>query len=344
MQAEYLGLSADGENNSELNLVSEGFHFYPLWEQISLPRRIRELNLDVFLAPYNTAPLRLPASTRLILVVHDLIYMEPLRRLPLSSSVYQNFGRLYRRLVVPWAVRRASVVITDSEFSKREIISWFGTAPERVRVIPVSILTSWYVSSVVPLQARDNYILCVGGESPNKNLHRALLAYARACALLQQKAPRLVIAGVSAGAQAKFEEIARGAGVASSVEFTSYVPLPALQDLYRRARLVLVPSILEGFGIPVLESMASGTPVVCSNAASLPEVAADAAVFFDPANVEEMAVTLAEVLDEPALQQDMIARGLLQAKQFHPEVVSRSWERFWSEICNGQVRDLGLDT
>ena len=330
---EFFGLCADGETDSELKLVPKGFHFHPLWEQLSLPRRIRELELDLFLAPFNTAPLSLPQSTRLVLVVHDLIFMEPLRRLPLSSSLYQNLGRLYRRLVVPRAIRRASVVITDSEFSKREIVSCFGTAPQFVRVIPVSILKSWFLPAALPLEERGNYILCIAGESPSKNLPRALLGYSRLCALLSHEAPKLVIAGVSMAAQAGFRQIARAAGVEHRVQFASYLPFSDLQELYRQARLVLVPSLLEGFGIPVLEGMASGTPVVCSNATSLPEVAGDAAVFFDPLDPEQMAAGMAEVLEKPARQQDMIARGFLQAQRFHPQLIGCLWEDLWSELA-----------
>lgn len=265
--------------------------------------------------------------------MHDLIYMEPLSRLPASPSLYQNMGRLYRRAVVPHAIVRAERILTVSEFSKREISHRFGTSPDRITTIPCSIPDSWYVAAPIPLGARENYILCVGGEAASKNLVRAIYAYALALELGRAGAcsPDLWIAGVSPVAQPSLDKIVSRAGVTGRVRFLPYLPLPELQAIYRAARLVFVPSLLEGFGIPLLEAMASGTPVVCSNSTSLPEVGGSAPFYVNPLDAKNIAQALVDALGNPQLQTVAIEAGIIQAAKFRG-TARRAFIRFWSEL------------
>ena len=122
-EQQLLGLCATGESDPGLRLIAGGARAFPIWEQVSLPRLIRRLGIDVFLAPYNTAPLRLPPQTRLILVVHDSIYFDPL---PLSLSLRQNAGRLYRQWVTPGAIARAERILTVSHYTAGQIRQRFG--------------------------------------------------------------------------------------------------------------------------------------------------------------------------------------------------------------------------
>jgi glycosyltransferase involved in cell wall biosynthesis len=333
-EAEFIGLCATGESDATLRLEPGGFRFYPLWEQLSLPRRVRQLRPDYFLAPYNTAPLFLPRGVRLIMIVYDLIYMEPISRLPLSPSLYQNVGRFYRRVVVPRAVAKAERILTISEYSKSGIVSRLGVDPARITIIPCSIPDSWYVTDPIPLDARENYIFCVGGETASKNLPRAIEAYARSLAAAPNAAafPELRIAGVSAAAQPRLAEVAQQNGAGGRVHFLPYLPLAELQAIYRGARLVFVPSLQEGFGIPLLEAMASGTPAVSSNATSLPEVGGTAPRYVDPLSVSAMMRGLQEMLSSPALQQASAEAGLRQAASFRG-LAQRSYARFWRELA-----------
>ena len=129
-------------------------------------------------------------------------------------------------------------------------------------------------------------------------------------------------------------------GIGDLVHIEPYLSDSELQNLYRRSRAVLAPSLTEGFGIPVLEAMASGTPVIASDATSLPEVGGQAAAYFNPRDLTAMAATLKHVLDNPDKQQRMIALGLAQANKFHPEVVGRQIQSFWDELAaNGAVEE-----
>jgi glycosyltransferase involved in cell wall biosynthesis len=333
--ADFVGLCAKGESDPLLQPIAGGFHFYPIWEQISLPRRARELQLDCFLAPYNTAPLFLPRGVSLVVIVHDLIYMEPLSRLPLSRSMYQNAGRFYRRAVVPHAIARAERIVTVSEFSKREISQRFSISPDRIITIPCSIPDSWYVAAPIAPEARGDYILCVAGEAASKNLVRAIDAYALALDLGRPSAvsPELWIAGVSPAAQPGFDKTVCRTRVKGRVRFLPYLLLSELQAIYRKARMVFVPSLHEGFGIPLLEAMASGTPVVSSSSTSLPEVGGAAPYYVNPMEPINMARGLLSMLGESHLQATAIEAGFAQAAMFRGSA-GQAFSRFWSDLSS----------
>ena len=326
-EQELLGLCATGEYDPTLRLVADGFSVYPLWEQVSIPRLLRRYRPDVFLAPYNTAPVAIPSGTALVVVVHDLIFME---RLPASRSAYQNAGRLYRRLIVPHAVRRADLILTVSNFTAQELASRFAIAPQRIRVIPVSLAEDWYDH---PPMEREDYIFAVAGEAPSKNLSRALRAFALLRQHLEHRELRLKVAGVKAAFQQGFQDEARLLGIDTAVEFLPYIGEDEMKDLYQRAAVFFMPSLAEGFGIPVLEAMASGVPVVCSNRSSLPEVGGDAALYVNPTSVEHMAEFLHQTLRDSALRERMAERGLVQARRFHPEAVRSKIQAFWGELA-----------
>lgn len=323
-----IGFCATGEHDPALHLIADGMHAYPLWEQVSIPRLVRRHDIDVLVAPYNTAPLLLPAQTRLMLVVHDLIFMEPM---PASRSLYQNAGRLYRRLVTPQAVRRAELILTVSDYTARQLVARFRVDERRMRVIPVSIGAEWYADPAEPGE-RATTVLAVAGEAPSKNLSRALEAFAMCAKRSGGGELRMNVAGVKSTYHGAFREQARVLGVGDAVEFLSYISDDAMRALYRASDVLLMPSLAEGFGIPVLEAMAAGVPVVSSSAASLPEIGGDAALYFDPLNTEEMAAALQRALGDYALRRGMRERACVQARRFHPDAVRKRIEAFWSEV------------
>jgi glycosyltransferase involved in cell wall biosynthesis len=335
-----VGFCASGEHDSELRLIADGARFYPSWEQISIPRLVRQHVIDIFIAPYNTAPLTLPHDTRLILVVHDLIFMDPM---PPSHSVYQNAGRLYRRLVVPRALARANLIVTVSRFTAASLADRFAVEPHRLRVIPNTLAKEWYDSGSGPSNPRG-YVLAVAGEAPSKNLKRALEAFALCRARQKDSSLRLKVAGVNPAFHAVFAAHAQLLGVGNHVEFLPYVSDDEMRILYREADVLLMPSLAEGFGIPILEAMASGTPVAASNAASLPEVGGDSALYFDPTSAEHMAEILHQIISEPGPRARMAELGRIQACKFHPNAIRASIQQFWDELTHADepvpVREL----
>jgi len=327
-ECEFLGFCATGEGDASLKLVAAGFSFYPLWEQVSLPHLISIRNINTFLAPYNTAPLRLPRRVKLVLVVHDLIFMEPL---PPSKSMYQNIGRLYRRLVVPRAIRRADVVVTVSHYTAELLVSRFALDSRKVRVIPNSIGEEWFGDDI-ERAIQPRYVLVVAGEAPSKNLSRAIAAFAQCRNLGDDLRLRLKVAGVKERFHAVYREQAHALGVEDFVDFLTYVPDAEIRGLYQQAELFVMPSLSEGFGIPVLEAMASGVPVAASSATCLPEIGGDAARYFDPYSVEDMSTTMHEILNDEGLRMEMSELGKVQARRFHPELVRKQIQSLWAEI------------
>jgi glycosyltransferase involved in cell wall biosynthesis len=323
----FVGFATKGQNHSDWPLIQAGLSRYQIWQQISLPYLLHKWGADFFLAPYNTAPLFLPKRTRLILVLHDLILLERFE----GPSFRQRLNNQYRRFLIPKAVSRAHTVLTVSSYSKRRIKERFPSA--RVKVIPCSIPPSWFVERKVrSLDERENCILAVTGDAPHKNPNGALEGYAAFVAKLDRAtAPRLRLVGLSDVAAA-FRRRAQALQIGDLVHIEPYLSESQLQDLYRRSRAVLIPSLMEGFGIPVLEAMASGTPVISSDATSLPEVGGSAAAYFNPHDVADMAATLSRVLGSRTKQQEMIEQGISQARRFHPDEVGRQVRAFWNNL------------
>jgi glycosyltransferase involved in cell wall biosynthesis len=328
---EFIGFSTKGKNYSHQRLVQEGLSSYQLWQQLSLPYLLYKWKIDFFLAPYNIAPLFIPKRTKLILVLHDLILMKHFH----ISNFRQRLNNTFRRLLIPEAVSQAHVILTVSAYTKSQIEDQFPVA--NVLVIPCSISSTWFIENPRTLEQRKNRIVLVTGNAPHKNTQRALEAYARYIASLRRSdTPRLSIVGIS-DAAGDVHEAARELLVDDLIDVEPYLTESQLQDLYRSSRAVLAPSLMEGFGIPVLEAMASGTPVLSSNATSLPEVGGRASTYFDPRNVEEMAETIKQVLFNPDKQRKMIELGLEQARKFHPDTVRRQVQAFWNDLASIQL-------
>jgi glycosyltransferase involved in cell wall biosynthesis len=325
-----LGLAADGESDDQLQVAGCGFHFYPLWEQVSLPRRVAESEARWFIAPYNTAPLQLSEQVKLILVVHDFIYLRSRGEVPLSRSMYQNFGRIYRRWNVPRAIQRADHIICVSNTTRDELLWRFRVAAEKLCVIPNTIDTSWF--QLRRQASPSRYILCVSGEAPNKNLDLGIRGFAAYVSSSHDREMQLKIVGVKPAFHARFQTIATQHGVRDRIELLPYVSDKQLQALYSGACAFFFPSRDEGFGIPILEALAAGVPVVASNCPSLLEVAASGALFSDPNSPAEMGDHLRTLLSDASLQRTLSARGRERALRFHPTSVDAEISAFWKRI------------
>jgi glycosyltransferase involved in cell wall biosynthesis len=317
--------------NSNYVEIREGNSFFPYWEQSVLPRLCEKNKVKRLLCPYNTAPLKLPSHTELTLVVHDLIYLEPWSRLPPSVSMYQTMGRIYRRTIVPRAIERAQKLLTVSHYTRQKMVELFDLSLEDIEVIPNSLESDWYVDAPMPREQRKPYLLAVAGEAPSKNLPRLIQAFAnfRDMLGLDGRTVTLRVVGIKQQHHAHFQRIASEFGVQQAVNFESFLDAPALRTLYREAWLFTMPSLYEGFGIPVLEAMASGTPVVCSNTTSLPEVVGDSGWMFDPRSVEDMTTTLRSAwLDNTELD-SRAQLGIAQAARYSRSAVAHQIASFW---------------
>jgi glycosyltransferase involved in cell wall biosynthesis len=331
-ERKFVGLAATGEIDSSLFLRSEGFRNHLLWEQISLPRVIAKNGFRVFVAPYNTAPLFLSKHVKLVLVVHDLIFLQ---NMALSPSMHQNIGRIYRRAVVPRAIARADIIVTVSRFVQGEITARFGIPEDRIHVIPNTLDEAWY-SDTTTSEPREHYVLLVTGEAPSKNLIRAIHGFAVLVRKMGDPRMRLKVVGVKPKYQPVFRAKARLIGVDQRVDFFDHVAKTDLQAMYRNAGLFVMPSLAEGFGIPLLEAMASGTPVAASRTTSLPEICGNAALYFDPLSMDEMADCMHKILSDQGLQAKLREEGRRRVIEFHPNLVREKVRHLWNHVLDSE--------
>ncbi len=298
-----------------------GDNLAKVWfEQIEFPRACRRARAEVAHVPYFGSPLVPPHRT--VVTIHDLI--------PLVLPAYRGswLVRAYTRLAAAGA-RRARAIIADSECSRRDIIARLGVDAARVRVIYLAADARYRpVEDVRAARAKyalpEKYLLYLGGYDQRKNVRVIIQAFAR-LPEFYAAGYRLVLAGVQLGADSEFfpnpQRIAREAGLPDdAVQFIGWVEEEDKPALYADAAVFLFPSLYEGFGLPPLEAMACGAPVIASNASSLPEIVGDAAIQVSPNDAAAWAEALRVVLTDDARRAHLRARGLAQAGKF-------SWER-----------------
>ncbi|MFQ5342083.1 MAG: glycosyltransferase family 4 protein [Anaerolineae bacterium] len=288
-------------------------------EQIRLPRLARRLSLDVFHAPYYITAYRMPC--RQVVTIYDVISARYPEYLPSPAM------RLIFEVATRLALRTADHILTLSEASREDLVELYRVDRGRIAVTPLAAGPRFKPAdraTIEELKHRrglpDRYVLYVGSNKPHKNLPRLVEAFAR----IPHPASRipLVIAGHEDPRYPQARERAAALGL-DSVTFLGAVVEEDLPALYSGAELFVFPSLYEGFGLPVIEAMACGTPVACSNVSSLPEVAGDAALLFDPHTPESIAAAIRQVLQGADLHNRLRRRGLEQAGHFSWEHTAR---------------------
>ena len=287
------------------------------WEQTRLPSLLRRHEIDLLHSPHHHTPL----ATRRPRVVtfNDVTFL-------ILPERYPPVRRLYMATVTRAAARVADAIITPSQTVRRDVIDRLGVPDERVVTIPDAAGPQYVPiedESVLDrlrqqYQLPGRYILSIGSLEPGKNRGRLIQAYA-GLEGAGVDCP-LVVAGRPAWRYEGDNEQVRRLGLQDQVRFLGYVPDGDLPALYSAATLLAFPSLYEGFGLPVLEAMSCGTPVVTANVAGTAEIAGDAALLVDPRNVGALAEAMGRLLSDDALRTDLRARGLERAKQF-------SWQR-----------------
>ena len=324
----FTGFASNEPNSSGLPLIREGIAGHNLWQNFSLPGSLRRHRIEVFLAPYNVAPLLLPKRVQLVLVLHDTILMQGYRK----ADKRGRWMDAYKRWLIPRSVARAKIVLTVSEHARSEILRVFPRAD--VRVIPCSIAQRWFHSR--RLDERSGYLLMVTSGAPHKNATGGLRGYAEYVRRAGVNARPLKIVGLGADAR-PYRDLASQLDVSHLVSFLPYLSEEKLIASYQDAGALLFPSFAEGFGIPLLEAMATGTPAIVARAASLPEVGAGAACYFDPFDTSSIADALERVLSDQALRESMARRGLQRSLVYHPETVAKQVRAFWEEVAGVHV-------
>jgi glycosyltransferase involved in cell wall biosynthesis len=287
-----------------------------LWHRLRLPIPVETITgpLDVFYSPdFVLPPVR--RATRTLLTVHDLSFLH-------YPEAFVLALRRYLERVVPRSVARADLVLADSAHTRSDIVSLLGVPPDRVHVLYSGVTPGFRpgpgLGEGERLRARyglgdRRYVLSVGTLQPRKNYVRLMRAFAKLKPDVEPETQLVIAGGRGWLYQDIFAEAERHGDRVRILGFVDEADLPAL---YRNAALFAFPSLYEGFGLPVLEAMACGVPVVCANGSSLPEVAGDAALLVDPFDVDGLAEAMARVLKDPGLRRQMVARGAAQAARF----------------------------
>jgi glycosyltransferase involved in cell wall biosynthesis len=292
---------------------------YSWREQWSLPLAAWREKPDVFHAPHYVLPPFTPG--RSVVTIHDCIHLMFPEYLP------YRFAKVYARQMMRSATHRADRILTVSESSKRDILRFFSIDPDKIAVIYNAIDERFWTPPADTAMARvreryqleDPFVLYVGNVKPHKNVERLVEAFAR---VVQQRSDKLKLL-IIGDEISKFQTLRRAVHrhqLHGQVRFLGFVGEDTLSVLYRLAGVFVFPSLYEGFGLPPLEAMACGAPVITSNVSSLPEVVGDAALLVDPYNPDEIAEAIVRVLSDPSLAADLRARGLARAREF-------SWER-----------------
>jgi glycosyltransferase involved in cell wall biosynthesis len=286
-----------------------------LWHRVEWPY-VEDLagDADVVHAAH---PLLIPARRAAqVVTIHDLFFLlHPDRT---QAEIRRDYAELS-----PSHARRADAVITSSAYTKRLISEHLGVARERIYICPPGAPT-WRALGRAPNVPADGYLLFLGTLEPRKNLDVLLDAYL-AIVRESRRVPRLVIAGGASPDARRWLDRIAGEPLKTHVFYKGYVPDDEREALYAGARALLLPSLDEGFGLPVLEAMSAGVPVVTSNRGSLPEVAGDAGVLLDPTDVSAWVATIERLTTDMTWPAELACKGLERAKGF-------TWERSSAEL------------
>ena len=318
---EYFVFVAPGEDHclqdsKHVHIIQIGSNFYPLWEQFSLPRAVSQLNLDMLHCTSNTAPIR--CKIPLILTLHDIIFLEP--RDKSNKSFYQDMGWRYRRFVVPRILKKCKRIITVSDFEFNNIITKLQI-PEEKMVMIYNGYNQWFRlvedTELIYQQyiKEPGYFFFLGNTDPKKNTERTLIAYSKYLKLSDVKR-KLLMADLDRG---YLEEIINRndiGNIRDHIVIPGYIKNADLPYIYNNAFAFLYTSLRESFGIPLLEAMACGTPVITSNTSSMPEIGGPEVIMVNPQNVQEITEKMLLLEKDEALYQKQKEIGIIRAQQF----------------------------
>jgi glycosyltransferase involved in cell wall biosynthesis len=304
------------EDSKNVHIIEIGGNIYPIWEQITLPKVVNELKLDMLHCTSNTAPIW--CSVPLILTLHDIIFMEP--RDKSNKSLYQNMGWLYRRLVVPRILKKCEYIITVSDFELNNITTKLGIARERMVMIyngynewfkPLKDLKMKYRKYI----NESGYFFFLGNTDPKKNTERTLIAYSKYLEVSKVKRPLLM---ADLDKSYLNDIIARNhiENIISNIHMPGYIVNSDLPYIYNNAFAFLYTSLRESFGIPLLEAMACGTPVITSNTSSMPEIGGRNAILINPENPDEIAQMMIKLEEDREFYDQQKNLGIKRAQLF----------------------------
>ncbi len=301
---------------------------YADWEQIRLPQYVKDYNIDVLHCTSNTAPLFCSVPT--VVTIHDIIYLNGAFS---GGSRYQKLGHYYRKWIVPKVYHQAIKVMTVSNFEAKTMEGHFKNV-DKLKIAYNGINPKFNQKSEADVIANvrqeiglpEKYILFLGNTAPKKNMRRVLEAYAKYRIESSSPLPLVVVETDCDVVSDMLADLGHNEAMLG-IHCVGYVSNDKLPVVYQEAALFLYPSLRESFGIPIIEAMASGTPVITSSSSSMPEVGQDAAHYVDPYSTEMLTAKMNELLSDQDLLIDMVQKGYERAKEF-------SWTKTAEQVYN----------
>lgn len=325
------------ESSSNVHVVEIDCPSYPLWEQWALPRAAKKAKVEILHCTSNTAPIW--CDIPLILTLHDIIFLEP--RDKQNKSLYQNMGWLYRRIDVPRILNKCRRIITVSHFEEKNIISKLGIPQNQMAMIyngynewfkPVEDTQEIY-KKYIP---ENGYFFFLGNTDPKKNTERTLIAYSK---YLKKSAFRRKLLMADLDTNYLNDIIVRNGieNIRHQIVMPGYIVNSDLPYIYNNSFAFLYTSLRESFGIPLLEAMACGTPVITSNTSSMPEIGGSDAILINPENSDEIADMMLKLETDSAFYQKQKEIGVERAKLFSWKNTATNllqlYQEVYQEVC-----------
>lgn len=313
--------------------------FYPSWEQYKLPKAAKKYKCDLLHCTSNTAPLC--TDIPIVTTLHDIIYLESSTKTILKSeaSAYQKFGNLYRKLIVAHVVKKSKSLVTVSNFEKNNINTFFKLNNQNIQTIYNGVNQNFgnQVTEKQKLTIKDKYrlpeqyLLHIANKDPRKNTKRVLIAYKDFIKIAGNQYKLVIMGCNEADLKLWLAEI-EASNILEHIILTGYVSETDLPIIYALATLFLFPSLREGFGIPIIEAMVCGVPVITSNVSSMPEVARDAAHLVNPLHPEEITQAIIKILNDTDYKASLRQKGLERSKQFSWRIMARAYLKLYEDV------------
>jgi len=320
---------------SNFNIVEISGGPYPYWEQIKLPLIASTYKCDILHCTSNTAPLYVKSP--LVTTLHDIIYMEEsvLKQITSKASWYQKMGNIYRRIIVNGEVKKSHCIITVSDFEKKNISGFFNEKTiKNIKTIHNGVSDHFLKSpDVIELNKvktkhnlPDQYMLHIANKDPRKNTKNVLKAF-KGFLNTTNVDYKLVLLGYNEKDLLTALSEINAKNLIDKIVLLGYVSDQDLPAIYRLSQLFLFPSLREGFGIPIIEAMACGVPVITSNSSSMPEIAGDADCIVNPMESKAILQGILKISSDSEYKNELIKKGLARCEQF-------SWDNMALQVLD----------
>lgn len=320
-------------DNIDIKLISEDKK-ENFWEEVDIPNILTDTGIDVYMVPQNGIGLPKNKTCPFIITLHDVIpYKMP-------ETVGPQYLQIYKK-EIPEIIPECDGVVTVSNYSKQDIAKTLNFPEEKIYVTHLAAEDIYYPQNKTLCRQyvkrnygiENKFILYVGGFSPRKNIKGLIQAFSMVKSKLNNEY-KLVILGKKGRSYYDYRDLAYNLNIKDDVIFPGYIPVDELPIFYNASEVMCYPSFYEGFGLPPLEAMACGTPVIASNTTSIPEILGDDALYIDPFNVDDMANKLLMVLEDEKLRTDLSFKGLHRSTLY-------SWKRTAIETID-VLRNINL--